>query len=1272
MKRLMSLLLALLLVVSPLFSDQKVEAAGGKVVINEVEADDPDGGPDWVELYNAGDEKINIKGYFIGDDKELARMENKETTPIQEDTWLEPKAFYILEGNKDFQFGLGKKKDAVYLYDANQVEIDHITWAAQMTQNLAREVDGTGLFMDLPPTKGKSNQSSSVVSLKDKIFINEIAFPKENYLEIVNPKDEELDLSGVEIRDNSDDHRFRLNEGTIIGPRAYVVVEANTLGKVYDDLSKTYTDDVFVAGVQWNNSDQACLYDSQGELLDSYTWTSAPLLGSYSRLPDGNGAFVDHEMTKGSENVMTVVEPKADLVINEIESNGDNVDWVEIYNRGGNPVDLEGYFITDDGGLSRLDKKETTPIQGSTLLQAGEYFVFEENTHFTFGLGKDDQVTLYNRNKEVVDEHAWQGHASEALSRMPNGTGNFVDIPSTKGAENKLSLPKIVINEIVTGGEATDWVEVINMDKNPVDISAWYMLDADEEKHAKDITPVAANTILQPGQIYVFDQNKDFTFGLGSDDKVSIYNDQGLLITEYAWTGKLQGPFARVPDGIGELQSVEKSTKNDFNIPVVPVVINEVESSAPNGGKDWIELANPTDQEIDISGLVIKDNDDGHAFIIPGGTKISAQGYLVFTEDDFGYGLGKEDSVRIFQAGRLVASVSWSGHQEPTYGLYPDFNGKEYQVTKEETPGKENLFKQSKADVKKIAWPGKDDVEVIDQEAMFLEDSSGLDYHNGALWAVDNGTGKIFKLDIDEDGNVHFAKGFEKGKRIQFQKDQGNASAKGPDAEGISLDANGNVYLAVERDNANKGVNFNAILMADPNEQGPDIPAKMEWDITKLLPDVTANTGIEAVEWVSNDHVAGKLFDQKLNKPFAPSDYKGQWANGVFFTALENDGKIYAFVLKEDQTAELVSTIDPLIGGAMGLNFDEDTGMLWVHSDDGYGNTLAMLTLNGTNEADIVHVDPPKGIDRAMNNEGFCILPLSYSKEGFRPVYWFADGFVKEALRKGYLPGLNSNPDPKPDFDDMPIFEKDPSIEGYLQSDLYLRPSKNSSEYITILPKGSYVKGIASGAWLEIEYKGQKAYLAKKFVAGIKPKDSVEEEMVSGYTRSSIYVRPSMNSKDYLGILPSKTFVTGKRIGSWVEFTHMGSKAYVAYWTLDLGEEVHGYLTSNLYLRPERNSKDYLTILARGRKVSGRRLGSWLEIEYEGKKAYLAIRFVFPEVQKMKGTLTSSLYVRKEKNDKDSLGILGKGSQVEGMIDGSWLMIDYLGSKAYIALKFVK
>ena len=106
-----------------------------------------------------------------------------------------------------------------------------------------------------------------------------------------------------------------------------------------------------------------------------------------------------------------------------------------------------------------------------------------------------------------------------------------------------------------------------------------------------------------------------------------------MVVDEFEYTGHAAGVYARIPDGTGDFVDFATSTKGKLNIVTNPVVINEVQSKDPNGGADWIELANPTNADIDISGIVIKDNDDTHVYTIPENTIIPANGFLLIDEN---------------------------------------------------------------------------------------------------------------------------------------------------------------------------------------------------------------------------------------------------------------------------------------------------------------------------------------------------------------------------------------------------------------------------------------------------------------------------------------------------------------------------------------------------------------------------------------------------------------------------------------------------------------
>ena len=93
-------------------------SSGNTVFINEVESDDPNGGNDWIEIVNTGDQAVDISGWFVTDDKGLERLTSNETKQFPDGTVLEAGAVMVLEDSIDFSFGLGKS-DTVSLYNAN-------------------------------------------------------------------------------------------------------------------------------------------------------------------------------------------------------------------------------------------------------------------------------------------------------------------------------------------------------------------------------------------------------------------------------------------------------------------------------------------------------------------------------------------------------------------------------------------------------------------------------------------------------------------------------------------------------------------------------------------------------------------------------------------------------------------------------------------------------------------------------------------------------------------------------------------------------------------------------------------------------------------------------------------------------------------------------------------------------------------------------------------------------------------------------------------------
>ncbi|WP_341975639.1 lamin tail domain-containing protein [Microbacterium sp. LWO13-1.2] len=834
----------------------------------------------------------------------------------------------------------------------------------------------------------------------NEIVYDDAATGLADQVEIYNAGAEPISLDGWYISDEKRDTFGHAPAGTTLAPGEFLVLVKDV-------------DFDFGLG----KGDEVVLFDPAGAEADAYAYENTAPLAVWARCADGVGEWAHATAaTPGAANDCTVVPVTGSIVINEVDSQP--ADWAEFYNPGGEALDISGFEIRDNSDDHRWQ------FRPGTQIGAGEFLVVDESTigivdgteaafRDPIGIGSADRIRLYDAAGVLIDDTLmWDGHAAiggdfsaATLARCPDGVGAFILAHATPGATNSCVMPDVAINEIESNGDATDWVEVVNAGSTSVDLSGWTVMDNDPSGHAGDVTPLPAGTMLEPGAYVVFDQPTAFSFGLGNGDTVTIRDANGNTVDEYVYPAHADGVWARCADGTGDFADQAISTKGARNACGSPVRINEVES---DGGSpdDWVELVNPTADALDVSGIVVKDDDDAHAYTIPAGTAIAAGGYLVIERAQLGFGLGGGDAVRVFDGDLIVDETTWGeGHAATSWGRCPDITGA-FALTAQPTRGAAN---ECAGEIAFSPWPGSAEVRALDAIPMFLEDSSGLDIQETAdgavLWAVDNGDGRIWKLDAHADGSVVKAEGWNDGKRIRFQKDASDPGAAGPDTEGITVDGEGAVYVASERDNSAKGVNQNVVLKVDPDAAAGDLVAQQEWDLTALLPAVGANLGMEAVEWVPDAALAGVLFDDNTGAAYDPADYAGR-GGGLFFVAIEDNGHVYAFALGTDGSATLVSEIAPGLAGVMALDYDSVRDVLWAVCDDGCQGRSAEITLNGTAQPGLAHFERPAGMPD-INNEGFATAPASLSVDGQRPVWWFADGFASEALRTGTLPGVD-------------------------------------------------------------------------------------------------------------------------------------------------------------------------------------------------------------------------------------------------------------------------
>lgn len=142
-----------------------------------------------------------------------------------------------------------------------------------------------------------------------------------------------------------------------------------------------------------------------------------------------------------------------DIVINEFlpnpTGNDDapmpNGEWVELYNRGSDSVDLTGWYLTDSNPTYVLPITATNTVSSdlSTAdlwIAPGEFMVVYRNGDGDFSLNNDaagDQVNLYDSSNNLIDQHIYNSGLfdivleNKSFARFPDGADIWFDpIPS--------------------------------------------------------------------------------------------------------------------------------------------------------------------------------------------------------------------------------------------------------------------------------------------------------------------------------------------------------------------------------------------------------------------------------------------------------------------------------------------------------------------------------------------------------------------------------------------------------------------------------------------------------------------------------------------------------------------------------------------------------------------------------------------------------------------------------------------------------------------------
>jgi hypothetical protein len=121
------------------------------------------------------------------------------------------------------------------------------------------------------------------------------------------------------------------------------------------------------------------------------------------------------------------------------DQNGENDDWIELYNTTANPIDLSGMYLTDDAldlMLWSFPVPTTIPANGYLTVWA-DNDVFQSGLHASFKLNASGELVILSNGATFHDQVGFGVQTTDvAYARCPDGGATFAYVVPTYMASN--------------------------------------------------------------------------------------------------------------------------------------------------------------------------------------------------------------------------------------------------------------------------------------------------------------------------------------------------------------------------------------------------------------------------------------------------------------------------------------------------------------------------------------------------------------------------------------------------------------------------------------------------------------------------------------------------------------------------------------------------------------------------------------------------------------------------------------------------------------------
>lgn len=469
-------------------------------------------------------------------------------------------------------------------------------------------------------------------------FVSDPIDGEEEWIELYNKREEEIDLNDWQIEEGS---------GGItkiswkIPPNEFFVIEK-------------------IKGYLNNSGDIVILRDKNGRIIDQVTYgdygnkeNNVPRANdpySVARIIDGFDTDQDNldfkistTPTKGKPNKFPLEEKNYPfgVIINELlpNSRGDDSEneFIELKNLNDFEIDLEGWKLEDASGIKFIISSKSL---SSTIISPKGFLVLKRKlTNIPLNNFGSESLRLYQPNENLVDFIKYNCEAQEDFAYTRDKEGNWEwTIQPTPAQENIIKkanqLPKAIIsakNKALVGEEIIfDASDSYDPDRD----SLIYFWDFGDGKKSSEI--VVKHNFQKAGKYKVKLEVED-SFGAKNAVKLNLE--------------------------ILEDKKIPLLTNFEAEILISEFLPNPIGSDE----EEWIEIFNDGEEEIDLSGWFLDDQEgQSRPYRIKKETRILPGEYLVFCQKETKIVLNNNfDSVRILDPeGNLFYEVLYQKVKE--------------------------------------------------------------------------------------------------------------------------------------------------------------------------------------------------------------------------------------------------------------------------------------------------------------------------------------------------------------------------------------------------------------------------------------------------------------------------------------------------------------------------------------------------------------------------------------------------------------------------------